>query len=98
MCPACGTCCGDPWHGDDRLRAQVAACEALAEEWERDTGDYRNLVLLADLRAALDDHDAVLAQVRAEAWDEGGRAWRSYMYTQDVRPQNPYRGGDDGRA
>jgi hypothetical protein len=92
MCPACGTCCGDPWHGDDRLRAQVAAATALAEEaveglaheWGSAIGqEYAN-----HLRAALADPDAVLAQARAEALREHRHEWADYFehWTQAVGP------------
>lgn len=91
----------------DRLLAQVAAVAALAEEWEAGANAWgtcgHEWMSLRQFRAALDDPAPVLAQAKAEAWDEGYRAGvndeqTSQDWTGGTVPparQNPYRGGDD---
>lgn len=90
-----------------RLRAQVAAVTALADSQdvvaqmieERDLLDNRHRAevhrqIATDLRAALDNPDAVLAQVRAEARDEGVVARNGYS-AGDPGLRNPYRNGGE---
>lgn len=85
----------------DRPRAQVAACEALAEAWDDPDPERGDPDKAEALRDALSDPAPVLAQVKAEAWDEGHSKHAPVTEWGETPCEcsNPYdRGGDDGRA